>query len=158
MNTLILLQICLVVHLVGLALMAGTTAAEYITFKTFRKTPDNEKDKAMGLLKLMEKLSSLMSLGAALLVISGTGLLVITGGVFFHQFWFKVKLVLIVMLILNGFLVGGRQHTKLKKGMSENGGYFTSQLEVAISKLRVFYGVQMAIFCTIIVLAVFKFN
>jgi hypothetical protein len=158
MNTLILLQICLVAHLIGLTLMAGTTAAECITFKTFRKMPDNEKDKAMGLLKLMEKLSSLMSLGAALLVISGTGLLVITGGVFFHQFWFKVKLVLIVMLILNGFLVGGRQHAILKKTISENGGYFTGKLTAVISNLRVFYGVQMAIFCIIIMLAVFKFS
>ena len=38
MNTMILLNICLIVHLSGLALMFGTTVTETVTFNIFSKT------------------------------------------------------------------------------------------------------------------------
>ena len=158
MNTLILLQICLVVHLTGLTLMAGTTVAEYITFQLFRRILDTEREKSFGLLKLMKKLSALLGIGAALLILSGTGLLIITGGAFMHQFWFKVKLVLIITLILNGFLVGSRQESKLKNAINESGAGFNEQLSKVISNLSTFHRVQMGIFFIIIVLSVFKFS
>jgi len=158
MNTFILLQICLVAHLTGLTLMAGTTISEYITFKTFRKMSDPREEKALSLLHLIKKLSALLGIGAALLILSGTGLFIITGGAFIHQFWFKVKLILIAVLILNGFLVGGKQESKLKTGISENSGHFNEQLSKAISKLNMFYKVQMGIFLIIIVLSIFKFS
>jgi len=158
MNTFILLQICLVVHLTGLTLMAGTTVSEYITLKAFSKMLFTGDEKAMSLLLLMKKLSVFLGLGVALLILSGTGLFIITGGAFIHQFWFKVKLILIVVLILNGFLVGGRQESRLMNSINENGGKVNEQLSKAISNLSMFYKVQMGIFFLIIMLSIFKFS
>jgi hypothetical protein len=158
MNTFILLQICLVIHLTGLALMAGTTVSEYVTLKAFRKILSAGNEKAMSLLQLMKKLSVLLGLGVALLILSGTGMFIITGGAFIHQFWFKVKLILILVLILNGFLVGSRQELKLMTSINENGGRLNEQLSKAVSNLSTFYKIQMGIFFIIIVLSIFKFS
>ena len=154
MNTLISLQVLLVLHLTGLALMAGTTVVEYIAFKTFAKLFDTERERSRSLLFLMKKLSVLLGIGAALLIISGSGLLIITSGVFVHQVWFEIKLLLVLALILNGFLVGGRQEVKLKNSMDTD----AMQSKKAIRKIKMFYLVQMSLFFTIIFLSVFKFS
>ncbi|PSL44172.1 putative membrane protein DUF2214 [Chitinophaga niastensis] len=158
MSTLILFQIFLILHLTGLTLMAGTTVADYITFKTFSKRFEQEKEGSLNLLDLMTKLSVLLGIGAALLIVSGIGLMFSTGGVFAHQIWFKIKLMLILMLILNGFLVKGRQESKLKKNIDGNSSNLHEQIKGTILHLKTFYLVQMGIFFVIIILAVFKFN
>jgi hypothetical protein len=158
MNISILLPVLLILHITGLTLMAGTTVAEFITFNTFSKMVDKERDRSLTLLELMKKLSGLLGLGAALLILSGMGLFIITNGAFISQLWFKIKLALIVILILNGFLVGNRQGAKLKNSINQTGTYFNEQLNKAMLNLWIFYAVQIGLFFVIIILAVFKFN
>jgi hypothetical protein len=158
MNTLILLQTLLILHLSGLTLMAGTTVTEYITFNTFSKQYEKEKERSLNLLGLMKKLSALLGVGAALLILSGIGLLILTNGVFLHQFWFKIKLILILTLVLNGFLVGGRQESKLKTSINTNGSVPCEQTTSVMLRLKIFYRVQMSLFFVIILLSVFKFS
>lgn len=158
MNTLILLQISLILHLTGLTLMAGTTVADYITFKTFSSRMESEKESPIHLLELMAKLSILLGIGAALLVTSGIGLMFCTAGVFAHMIWFKIKMILLLVLILNGFLVKARQESKLKKNIIGNTLPLSEQVKSAIVRLKIFYVVQMGVFFIIIILAVFKFN
>jgi uncharacterized membrane protein len=148
-----LLNIFLIIHLIGLALMAGTTVADTVTFNTFSKSFQKEGMPSLTLLALMEKFSALLGIGAALLIISGTGMMIITHGAFAHQIWFKIKLAVILTLILNGFLVGGRQKSKLKKSM-DSGDYACN----AISNIKLFFLAQMGLFLTIISLSIFKFN
>jgi uncharacterized membrane protein SirB2 len=154
----ILLQILLVVHLTGLALMAGITVVDTVTFRFFSKSFEKERERSLNLLALMEKLDALLGIGAALLILSGTGLLIITHGAFVHQIWFKIKLALILTLILNGFIVGGRQKSKLKTSINENSPAFDVQTKQAIRNIKIFYLVQMGLFLTIIFLSVFKYN
>lgn len=158
MNTLTLLQIFLILHLTGLTLMAGTTVADYITFKTFSHRMEAEKEAPIQLLELMAKLSVLLAIGAALLITSGIGLMFCTAGVFAHMIWFKIKMMLLLVLILNGFLVKGRQESTLKKNINGNTLSLSEQVKGAILRLKIFYVVQMAVFFVIIILAVFKFN
>ena len=158
MNTMILLQILLVVHLTGLALMAGITIVDTVTFRFFSKSFEKEQERSLNLLALMEKLDALLGIGAALLILSGTGLLIITHGAFVHQIWFKIKLALILTLILNGFIVGGRQKSKLKTSINKNSPAFDVQTKQAIRNIKIFYVAQMGLFLTIIFLSVFKYN
>ena len=157
MNAMIFLQILLVVHLSGLALMAGTTVVDTVTFRFFSKSLEKQRERSLSLLALMGKLEALLGIGAALLILSGTGLLIITHGAFVHQIWFKIKLALILTLILNGFIVGGRQKSKLKTGINGNGPTFDIQTNQAIRNIKMFYMAQMGLFLTIIFLSVFKF-
>lgn len=158
MNTLILLQIFLILHLTGLTLMAGTTVADYITFKTFSGRMEAEKEAPIQLLELMAKLSILLGIGAALLVTSGVGLMFCTAGVFAHMIWFKIKMTLLLLLVLNGFLVKARQESKLKKHITGNTLSLSEEVKSALRGLKIFYLVQMGGFLAIIILAVFKFN
>ncbi len=153
MNTMILLNIFLIAHLTGLTLMAGTTVADTVTFNAFSKSLQKEGTPGLNLLALMDKFSALLGIGAALLIISGTGMMIITHGAFAHQIWFKIKLVLILALILNGFVVGGRQKSKLKKYLDAG-----EQAQAAIRNIKLFYLSQMGLFLTIILLSIFKFN
>lgn len=158
MNSLHLLEGFLVMHLTGLALMAGTTVADYATFRSFSKMFYSQRERSIGLLQLMQKLGVLLGLGAGLLIVSGAGMLIITHGAFAGQIWFKIKMLLILLLILNGFLVGGRQESKLKTIANENDPHLPDQIKKAILTLRVFFITQMGLFFTIVILAVFKFN
>jgi len=152
MNTLFSLQVLLILHLTGLTLMAGTTAAEYVTFKEIAKLFSTEKERARSLIGLMKKVSLLLGIGAALLITSGAGLLLLTNGVFVHQAWFQIKLSLVLALILNGFTVGTRNEIKLRKSIDAD----AVQGITAIRKLKRFYLVQCGLFFTIIILSVFK--
>lgn len=153
MNTMILLNIFLIAHLTGLALMAGTTVADTVTFNTFSKSFRKNGTPSLTLLALMDKFSALLGIGAALLIISGTGMMVITHGAFAHQIWFKIKLALILTLILNGFLVGGRQKSKLKNHLDSG-----EEAENVMGNIKLFYVAQLAVFLTIILLSIFKFS
>jgi len=144
----------LILHLTGLTVMAGTTAADYFAFKEFARLFHSDREKSHNLLGLMERLSFLLGVGAALLIVSGVGMLTITRGVFLQQVWFHLKLSLILALILNGFLLGGRQVKKLKKWIDSD----AVRSRKAIRKLNVFYLGQMGLFFMIIFLSVFKFN
>lgn len=148
------MQILLILHLTGLALMAGTTVVEYVTFREFARLFHSERERSHYLPGLMKKLSVLLGIGAALLIGSGIGLFLTTSGVFAHQVWFQVKLLIVLALILNGFMVGSRQEVKLKKSIDTD----AVQSLTAIRKLKLFYLVQTGLFFTIIILSVFKFN
>ena len=106
----------------------------------------------------MSKLSVLLIAGAILLIVSGTGLFIVTHGVFAEQIWFKFKMGLIVVLILNGFFFGGRQGAKLKNIIRESRPDLNSKIGTVNLKLKLFYTFQAAIFFTIIILSIFKFN
>ncbi|HEY9259190.1 hypothetical protein [Chitinophaga sp.] len=158
MNTQILLQISLIFHLTGLTLMAGTTVVDFMTFNTFSRRLEADKASPVHLLELMAKLSMLMGIGAALLITSGIGLMFCTAGVYAHMIWFKIKMMILLLLVLNGFLVKARQESKLNKHIAGNTISLSEPVKSAMLRLKIFYLVQIAGFLMIITLAVFKFN
>ena len=158
MNTLILMQVLLVLHLTGLTLLAGTTVAEYVTFRTFSNRLKIEGKASGSLLNLMSGLAVILAIGGGLLLISGTGLMTVTHGVYAHQLWFKIKLAIIFVLVLNGFLVGNRQGIKLRKSLSGKSLDGDKAVKRTMANMKVFYVVQMGLFLVIVMLAVFKFN
>jgi len=138
--------------------MAGTTAVDFIIFNNFCKKFEFEKEKSLAFLEIMSKLSVLLIAEAILLIVSGTGLFIVTHGVFAEQLWFKFKMGLIIVLILNGSFFGGRQGSKLKNIIRESGPDLNSKIKAVNLKLKLFYTFQAAIFFTIIIFAIFKFN
>ena len=158
MNMSILLPALLILHLAGLTLTAGTTVAEYITLKTFSALFDKDRERSLSLLDLLKKLSALLGIGIALLVLSGIGLFLITKGVFIHQIWFRIKLALILTIILNGFIVGGRQESKLKNSISQNNPEQSGDTKAAILNLKLFFLAQIGLLFLIVILSIFKFS
>jgi hypothetical protein len=158
MNTLTLLQALLVLHLTGLIIMAGTTFVDFTIFKTFWKQFDMDREKSQGILQATAKSSRWIGIGAALLVFTGIGMMAITHGVFGEQVWFRIKFGLVIILILNGILMGRRQGTKLRKVMADEVVNISIQAEGIKAKLNLFFFTQLALFLIVIFLSVFKFN
>jgi hypothetical protein len=156
MNTLFLLHLFLVLHIIGISLMVGTTVVEWFTFGAFRRRLKRDDPVSIVLFDHLSRLGVLLGIGAALLVLSGTGMLFLTRGVFVHQGWFKVKLVLVVILILNGFGFGGRQMARLKKLMqpAPTGIPLDAALRETLAKVSLFYVLQGMIYLVIIGLSV----
>ena len=158
MNTVIFIDGLLTLHLTGLIMIAGTTIIDYSTFKTFWKLVDGGQEISSGLLEATSKFSRLAGIGAALLILTGVGMMALTHGVFGEQVWFRIKFTLVVILILNGLVAGRRQGLKLRKVIANGGPGFTEQSNKLRTKLNCFYLVQLILFFAIVFLSVFKFN
>jgi len=156
MKTQIFLWALLTLHLSGLVLMAGTTVIDYVTFKTFLKLTDEGDNRFLGLLPLMARYGTFVRAGAALLVLSGIGMLILSKGFWWQQCWFKIKMGLVALLILNGILIGNKQGSKLRKIIADNGPDFINQVKHAKSTLNNFYLIQLMIFFAIILISIVK--
>ncbi|WP_431198896.1 hypothetical protein ACQ86K_23360 [Mucilaginibacter sp. P19] len=107
MNTSLFLPALLILHLTGLTIMAGTTIVDFTVFKTFWKHFDDNTEKSKGILAGTSKSSTLIGIGAALLVITGIGMMALTHGVFGEQLWFRIKIGIVLVLMLNGIFLEG---------------------------------------------------
>ena len=137
-------------------LFAGSTVADFVTYKQFWKQYAQDKTKAAAILQAMEKFPVLIRIGIITVVLTGVGMMAVTHGVFGEQLWFRIKFGLVVIVILNGILVGRRQGINLRKMLEVND---TSGKDQKIkSNLRLFHAVQFTLFFVIVLLSVFKFN
>jgi uncharacterized membrane protein len=148
----------LTMHLTALTLMAGTTLVDFMAYRSLWKIITQEKELSTGLLQLMAKLPRIIGIGAGVLVLTGIGMMVLTNGVFGEQLWFRIKFGLVVLLMLNGLLVGRRLGVKLRKLLADNGPVFTEQVNIIRGGLTRFHLMQLGIFFIIIFLSAFKFN
>jgi len=158
MYTQILRQLLLIVHLSGLALMVGTTVAAFVTFRAFINRFNIKSESSSGLLQLLWKLEPIKGTGGILLILSGIGLIYITGGVFLHMLWLQLKLLLAIMLPLNEILIGNKQLKKLKTAFFESKPGSAAVIKTTVLKIAVFYTIQLLLFLGIVVLAVLKIN
>ena len=156
MNT--LFPVCLMLHLMALTLMAGTTLVDFMAYQSLWKIITEKKELSTGLLQLMAKLPRIIGIGAGVLVLSGIGMMALTHGVFGEQLWFRIKFVLVILLMLNGLVIGRRLGNKLRNLINTDGPAFTDQVTKVRANLTKFHLVQLSIFFLIIFLSAFKFN
>lgn len=159
MTAQIIYPLALVTHITGLTIMAGTTLVDYLLFKQFWKQFVKEKAKGLAISEAISVLPVLFGIGIVLLIISGVTMMAMTNGVFGEQLWFRIKFGLVILIILNGLLVGRKQGSKLRKILSEDA---SGENDVRLLKIKrnlnSFHISQMLMFITIFILSVFKFN
>jgi uncharacterized membrane protein len=148
----------LTLHLTALTVMAGTTLIDYIAYQTFWKLFDQKNEVPIDLLQLMNKLPRFLGIGAAVIITTGIGMMVLTHGVYGEQLWFRIKFGLVVLIVLNGLLVGRGQGMKLRKLLNEDIADVTGKIGRVRITLNRFHLMQLTMFLAIIFLSVFKFN
>lgn len=157
MSTTYLFPTFLMMHLTALVVFAGTTLVDYLAYLSlFKSFGQNERPEP--LLKVMAKLPMVGGIGAAILILSGIGMMALTHGVFGEQLWFRIKFAVVILLILNGLLIGRRQSSKLRRIMAVSGLMLTAEISRIKSRLNRFYLLQLMLLLLIIFLSVFKFN
>lgn len=154
MHSYLFFQIALLMHLSGLVLIVGTDVVEFVAYRSIFKTYKMDKSAAVNQIAMMSKLPVLLIIGAVLLILSGIGFVIITHNAFGHQLWFKIKLILIVALAANGFLMGRKSEEKLKQNLAVD----APETGEAIRNMIRFCFIQLCMLFVVILLAVFKFN
>ncbi|MBT2623639.1 hypothetical protein [Chryseobacterium sp. ISL-6] len=164
-----LYQIALITHIVGITLMAGTTLIEYLLTKHFWKLFANDGSRAITSNEDKFNFHLLVNIGIIFLILSGVTMLMIFQAVFVKQIWFQIKIGLIIIIAINGSVVGRRQDKELKRLISlEKSNFYRDDLLVqenlkadfmrVKNRLDLFYISQLLMFLTILTLSVFKFN
>lgn len=164
-----LLQISLITHIVGITFMAGATLVEYLFIKHFWKRYASDRLGAIASIENGFNFHRMVDIGVVLLILSGVTMFLIFHGIFAKQIWFQIKIGLIVIIALNGSIIGRRQDKKLKELLSlEKGNLHQKSLlgqenykkEIIRMKnwLSLFYITQLLMFLTIFTLSFFKFN
>lgn len=154
----ILFSICLLMHITGLTLMAGTHVTEFVAFKGILKTYQTDKDAAIYQIRIISRLSVLLLIGAILLGLSGAGFLIITHNAFVSQLWFKIKIIFVLGLVVNGFIMGSKSENRLKQSLMINNSVDERKIEDAIRGMIRFYCVQLGLLFIVVLMAAFKFN
>ena len=158
MKMYIVLRLVLAFHLSGLVVMAGTTVIDFVTFRMVLQQGDRDKNETNGLLPLMTKYGAIVRGAGAVLVITGIAMLTLAEGVWWQQVWFKVKMALVVMLILNGALIGNKNGLTFRKMISDYPASFMERSLDVRTALNRFYIIQMILFFLIILISSIKFN
>jgi hypothetical protein len=150
----------LVLHVIGVVMMAGAVLADFSLQTKFHKYLLTDRARALTLLEGSAALLPLIGGGALLLIGSGTAMAIQLKSAVTQMLWFRVKMPLVILLVLNGSVLARRLGTQLNKLLSvaetATGGN-TNRIVAVRSRLRLVYVVQLLLFLSIFILSIFKF-
>jgi uncharacterized membrane protein len=153
-------QISLVLHIVGLATVAGTTLAAFVTRKHFWHQYSQDKQKGFAVMQAVSKLPRVAGLGLLVLIISGVTMVAASRGIYGQQLWFKIKMMVVLLIIATSiFMTRGlerRLHKLVLEDMAK--GNVTLQIGTLTSRIGYVQLSLLAFFVVIFVLSVFRFN
>lgn len=147
----------LVLHITGFTLMAGTIAADFAINRRLGKYLITDKLKAMSMLESATAFPRLIGIGGALLLVTGIGMVIVLKGVVAHMLWFRIKMILVVFVVLNGSIVLRRQAGRLKVLLQDNGNGVNNQILALSRNMSVFHVIELLLFLAIFFLSVFQF-
>ena len=159
MSTTTIFHVSLVLHIIGITMMAGTTLADAITYRQFWKYLQIDKQKAILINSVATKFPRFIGIGAGLLILSGVSMVASLHGVVAEQIWFRIKMTLVLLAILNGLLIARPQALKLKKllasDMIDNN---SNEFSTIKKRITVILTIQLILLLMIFILSVFRFD
>jgi hypothetical protein len=151
-----LYNIALVTHIIGITIMAGTTFIDFITFRSFSKVFKIDEHKGLVLENYLHKLQRFLGIGMLVILVSGVTMMVKLHEVWGAQLWFRIKIAVLFLIIINGLAFRRILGSKLKMILSDSG---TEEKWNSIKRnFTAVQATQMLLFIIIYVLSVFKFN
>ena len=148
----------LMLHLIALILLVGTTLIDFLNHRTFWKLYEHQQERASTILEASANYSRLTGIGAALLIVTGICMIALNHGWPAGQLWFRIKMILVLLLIANTIFNGRRLAIQLRKITNGNSPGLVGQALNLKRKLQTFYLIQLGIFLIIIFLSAYKFN
>lgn len=141
-------------HIIGISLMAGVTVADFVLTRKFWAYYEKNPQEGILVRKISNKLPVLIIAGTILILLSGVGMMIATHGVFDSFLWFRIKMVLVLLVILNAIIFGRRQNALLNKLLTQQ----APELNGIKKNLNTFHITQLVLFAIIYLLSTFKFN
>ena len=151
------LQLCLVLHITGFTMMAGTAIADFTIFRRVGKYLTVDKQKALTILEGSAGLMLLIMAGAALLVLSGIGMVFIFKGTVAAMLWFRIKMVVVVSVLILGAGVARPAAMKLREALRQNTAGSNDNITSLGKRLRTIGILQITLFLLVFVLSIYRF-
>ena len=147
-------------HITGICLMAGVTLVDFILTRKFWTFYAKDPQQGILVKQMTNRLPLLIIAGIILILLSGVGMMAATNGVFDTMLWFRVKMILVLLVILNGLINGRRLAGRLNRVLAS--AVPQSADEQPLNRIRknldLFYISQLILFFIIFFLSAFKFN
>lgn len=154
-----LYNIALVTHVIGITIMAGATFVDYITFRALGNAFRANETKALVLGAYLHKLQRFMGIGLLIILISGVAMMAKLHEVWDAQLWFRIKMGVLLLIIINGLGLRRRIGAQLNKLLVRD--LSLSSVEGKWQGIKrnftIVVSVQMLLFILIYVLSIFKF-
>lgn len=149
----------LVVHVAGITLMAGTAFVDLFMFRLFWKRYPENNEQGLVVENIMFRLQRFMGVGMLLILLSGIGMMAYLHQVWGQQLWFRIKMFVLILIIINGLGLRRVLGTKLRRILdtdpSANIGLLLSKVRL---RMTIVQYLQLLLFIVIFTLSVFKFN
>ena len=153
----LLLNTGLVLHICGISLMVGMTIAGFGTYRKLFILLAEDKNNASPLIATAGLFSRLQMLGGLFIIVGGVMMMIAFHGLIMGQLWFKIKLSLLLLLILNMPLIFLPGSMRLRRFL-DAANPEQADLAKAQQLLNRFHIAQLLIFLGIFILSVFRFN
>jgi hypothetical protein len=153
-------NLALVAHVVGITIMAGTTFIDFVTFRAFCSAFKADITKGLILEEYLDKLQKVIGIGMLIILVSGFAMMIKLHEVWGAQLWFRIKMGILLLIIINGLGLRRRVGAKLKKFLTGNlpENTATGKYTDIKKNFTIVQTIQMLLFTIIFVLSVFKFN
>ena len=156
MTSITLLNLFLVLHIAGFTAMAGTVLADFTINRRLNKYITSDKPKALSILEGTDFFTRMVGIGGGLLILTGIGMAIILKGAVTSMLWFKIKMILVLLVMVNGGAIMRKNAVNLKLLLSDNTGNSNGRILALKGRMTVFHSIQLILFLTIFILSVFR--
>ncbi|PSL19518.1 hypothetical protein [Dyadobacter jiangsuensis] len=146
----------LVIHIVGITVMAGTTFLDFFTFRVFRAAFLANDGRQLAMAGYLHSLQRFLGIGMLVILASGVAMMVELHQVWGVQLWFRVKMAVLLLIIING--LGFRRAIGKSLSQALSDGSLTTHWRATNRNFMLVQLIQMLFFLIIYVLSIFKFN
>jgi len=143
-----------VLHIIGIVAAAGISLIDFILFRYFRKVYALNTGEGVVVEGILRRLQRVMAVGMMLIVISGVMMMFYLHAVWGQQLWFRIKIGVLVLIIINGLLFRRRLGNRIHAS-SASRHEWGHALRVSVTAAQI---VQLVLFVIIFTLSIFKFN
>lgn len=153
-------NMALVMHIVGITVMAGATLIEYVTFRQFWKIVAIDKSRGAVVWETISNYQKMMGIGMLIIILGGVGMMYYLHEAWGAQLWFRIKFGLVILVIINGLgirrILGSRLN-KLIVNMEAAFQATQSTLRIR-SYIQIVHLIQLLLFLAIYILSIYKFT
>lgn len=154
-----LLSTGIFIHIIGITLIAGGSIGGLVLETHIWKVIHQSPEKVSVLGPLMPKFPVVIQIGTLLMFISGFMMLAALGWTVAGQWWFIIKMALVVALILNGILIAKPTGKRLLILVPQliHGEAVQMELKMVRRKMILFHISELAMLALVYLLGVFQF-
>ncbi|HEY5823194.1 MAG TPA: hypothetical protein VIT44_02440 [Cyclobacteriaceae bacterium] len=154
------LKIGLVLHILGLSTLVGVNLVKYFLTRKFRIHYKQDKKSGLAILQATSNLRTVAIIGLLLLILSGVMMLGATRGIYGQQFWFKTKMIFVILIIVASIFLNRVLENRLSGHVINDmeHGNKTIEIQSLVSRITYVQVLLLLFFLAIFILSIFRFT